>query len=61
MQTGSTVYDESMDWPDVQLLACTGDWQRAGMSLVMHDVAEPSLAVDMMERKWCTNEGEVFL
>lgn len=27
-----------------------GDWQRAGMSLVMHDVAELSLAVDVMER-----------
>lgn len=44
------MYDESMDWPDVQLLACTGNWQRAGMSLVMHGVAELSLAVDVMER-----------
>ncbi len=47
-----------MDWPDVQLLACTGVWQRAGMSLVMHDVAVLSLAMDVMERKWCTNKGK---
>lgn len=49
LQTGSTVYDKSMDWPDVGLLACAGgDWQRAGMSLVMHDVAEPCLAVEVL-------------
>lgn len=35
-----------------------GDWQRAGMSLVMHDMAELSFAVDVMERKRCTNEGK---
>lgn len=33
-------------------------WQRAGMSLVMHDVAELSPAVDVMEEKWCVNEGK---
>lgn len=52
---GQTVYDKSMDWPDVLLLACAGHWQRTGMSLVMHDVVELALAMDAMERKWCTN------
>lgn len=45
-----------MDWPDVRLLACAGDWQRAGMLLVMHDMAELCLTMDVLYQ-W----GEMLL
>ncbi len=37
-----------------------GEWQRASMLLVVHDVAELSLAVDVMEG-WVSQQGQVLL
>lgn len=46
LQTGSVLCDQKHGPP----LACAGDWQSTSMSLVMHDVAELSLARNVMER-----------